>query len=51
MPDTGHRVVINIDKLKSRMPEIKKYKKITIVISADNGKTYTVKPDSFFSWL
>jgi len=49
MPDTGHKVIIDIDRLKEQMPDVKKFNKIVITISADNGKVYKVKPDSLFN--
>jgi hypothetical protein len=51
MPDTGHKLVINIDRFKKSMPELKKYKNISISIEADNGKTYNAKPNVFTNWL
>ena len=51
MPDTGHKVIINLDRFKERIPEIKKYNKVNILITADNGKTYKVKPDSWFNFF
>ncbi len=51
MPDTGHKLIININRFKEHIPEIKKYNKINILITADNGKTYKVKPDSWFNWI
>ena len=49
MPDTGHRIVIDIDRIRSQVPEIKKYNKIIVIIDADNGKTYKIKPDSLLN--
>jgi len=51
MPDTGHKVVIDIDRLKSQVQGMEKFNKIYIYISGDNGKTYTIKPDSWFNWF
>lgn len=51
MPDTGHKLVINIDRFKMGVPELKKYKNITISVDADNGKTYNAKPNFFTNWL
>jgi hypothetical protein len=30
---------------------MEKFNKIYIYISGDNGKTYTIKPDSWFNWF
>ena len=49
MPDTAHKVIIDIDRFKERIPEIRKFNNISVVISADNGKTYKVKPDAWFN--
>ncbi len=51
MPDTGHKLVINIDRFKKSMPKLKMYKNISISIDADNGKTYNTKPNVFTNWL
>jgi hypothetical protein len=51
MPGTGHKLVINLDRFKKNVPEIKKYNQISISIDADNGKTYNAKPSIFTKWL
>ncbi len=48
MPDTGHRVVVDIDRFRDKFPDIRKFNKISVLITADNGKTYKVKPNSLF---
>ncbi len=51
MPDTGHKLVINLDRFKKNVPELKKFKSVSISIEADNGKTYNAKPNIFTKWL
>lgn len=51
MPDTGHKLVINLDRFKKNVPELKKFKNVSISIDADNGKTYNAKPNIFTKWL
>jgi hypothetical protein len=46
MPKTGHQLTISIDKFRASFPELKKYKKLRVIIEADNGKTYRLNPDS-----
>jgi len=47
MPGTGHKMVININRFRERIPELKKYKNLTVTIEADNGKVYKRRPNTF----
>lgn len=46
-PGTGHKLAININRFRERIPELKKYKNITVSIEADNGKIYKGRPNIF----
>ncbi|TAJ13268.1 hypothetical protein DMA11_09490 [Marinilabiliaceae bacterium JC017] len=48
MHGTGHKLIIDINRFKAQVPELKKFKKVSISVEASNGKTYTTYKKPFW---